>query len=413
MDFSKLFKKKDIAFERVNYENLSSILNEEDETSYITRNMALQIPSLKSGVSYISDLVSSLEIKLYKETSGKVETIEDYRLKMLNDDTGDMLNSFQMKQSMVRDFILSGNGYTYINKYRNKIKSLHYVVPSRVSVISDSDIIFKKSKINVDGKYYDTDDFIIVAQNTTDGVTGKGILEENNDLIKLSYNTLSFSSKNMAQGGIKRGVLKSSKRLTEEAMNNLKQAWSKLYSANNSSAIILNEGLDFQELSQTSAELEILNTRQANDKDILNMIKVPSNILDGTANNDQYNNFIKSTIYPILSQLETALNKSLLLEEEKDNGYFFGFETKDLLKGSAKERFETYKAAIESGVLTQNECRFMENYENLDGLDVIKMSLGHVLFNPSTKEYYVPNTGQVQNNDNNRKAIDSDGNKAT
>ena len=413
MDFSKLFKKKDIAFERVNYENLSSILNEEDETSYITRNMALQIPSLKSGVSYISDLVSSLEIKLYKETSGKVETIEDYRLKMLNDDTGDMLNSFQMKQSMVRDFILSGNGYTYINKYRNKIKSLHYVVPSRVSVISDSDIIFKKSKINVDGKYYDTDDFIIVAQNTTDGVTGKGILEENNDLIKLSYNTLSFSSKNMAQGGIKRGVLKSSKRLTEEAMNNLKQAWSKLYSANNSSAIILNEGLDFQELSQTSAELEILNTRQANDKDILNMIKVPSNILDGTANNDQYNNFIKSTIYPILSQLETALNKSLLLEEEKDNGYFFGFETKDLLKGSAKERFETYKAAIESGVLTQNECRFMENYEHLDGLDVIKMSLGHVLFNPLTKEYYVPNTGQVQNNDNNRKAIDSDGNKAT
>lgn len=413
MDFSKLFKKKDIAFERVNYENLSSILNEEDETSYITRNMALQIPSLKSGVSYISDLVSSLEIKLYKETSGKVETIEDYRLKMLNDDTGDMLNSFQMKQSMVRDFILSGNGYTYINRYRNKIKSLHYVVPSRVSVISDSDIIFKKSKINVDGKYYDTDDFIIVAQNTTDGVTGKGILEENNDLIKLSYNTLSFSSKNMAQGGIKRGVLKSSKRLTEEAMNNLKQAWSKLYSANNSSAIILNEGLDFQELSQTSAELETLNTRQANDKDILNMIKVPSNILDGTANNDQYNNFIKSTIYPILSQLETALNKSLLLEEEKYNGYFFGFETKDLLKGSAKERFETYKAAIESGVLTQNECRFMENYENLDGLDVIKMSLGHVLFNPSTKEYYVPNTGQVQNNDNNRKAIDSDGNKAT
>lgn len=413
MDFSKLFKKKDIAFERVNYENLSSILNEEDETSYITRNMALQIPSLKSGVSYISDLVSSLEIKLYKENSGKVETIEDYRLKMLNDDTGDMLNSFQMKQSMVRDFILSGNGYTYINRYRNKIKSLHYVVPSRVSVISDSDIIFKKSKINVDGKYYDTDDFIIVAQNTTDGVTGKGILEENNDLIKLSYNTLSFSSKNMAQGGIKRGVLKSSKRLTEEAMNNLKQAWSKLYSANNSSAIILNEGLDFQELSQTSAELETLNTRQANDKDILNMIKVPSNILDGTANNDQYNNFIKSTIYPILSQLETALNKSLLLEEEKYNGYFFGFETKDLLKGSAKERFETYKAAIESGVLTQNECRFMENYEHLDGLDVIKMSLGHVLFNPLTKEYYVPNTGQVQNNDNNRKAIDSDGNKAT
>ena len=119
---------------------------------------------------------------------------------------------------------------------------------------------------------------------------------------------------------------------------------------------------------------------------------------------------------PILSQFETALNKALLLEEEKEQGYFFAYETKDLLKGSAKERFETYKTAIESGVLTQNECRFMENYDNLDGLDVIKMSLGHVLFNPTTKEYYVPNTGQVQGENANTdigKGVNNDGNKET
>ena len=419
MGLFDFYKKKEVPFEPINQSDaLSRVLNGEEElTTTITRDTALQIPSLKAGVGYIADLVSSLEVKLYKDIGGKVETIEDYRLKLINDDTGDMLNGFQTKQSITRDFLLSGNGYIYINKNRNKIKSLHYINPCRFSAKTDIDVIFKKSKILIEGIHYDPEDFIIFAQNTVNGVTGKGLLDENADLLQLAYNTLSFSSKNMAQGGIKRGVVKSAKRLSQEAMDALKLAWSNLYGSNNtSSAIILNDGLDFQELSQTSAELETLNTRKANDNDILNIIKVPTNVLDGTATNDQYNNFIKSTIVPILNQFETALNKALLLENEKEQGYFFAFETKDLLKGSAKERFETYKTAIESGVLTQNECRFMENYDNLDGLDVIKMSLGHVLFNPTTKEYYVPNTGQVQGENTNTdigKGVNNDGNKET
>ena len=111
-----------------------------------------------------------------------------------------------------------------------------------------------------------------------------------------------------------------------------------------------------------------------------------------------------------MEQLESAFNKALLFESEKQNKYYFAFETKDLLKGSAKERFETYKTAIEAGVITQNEARFMENYDSLEGLDNIKMSLGHVLYNPGNKEYYVPNTGQVVNGKG-VKELNENGNK--
>lgn len=400
MGLLDLFNKKDKpAFEPIsNKTALSKVLNGDLEFEDITREMAMQIPALKAGVGLISDLIASLEIKLYKEINSKVESVDDYRLKLLNDETGDTLNSYQMKQSLVRDFLLSGNGYAYINKTKNKIKSLHYVKPNEVSVLSNSHPIFKDSKLNVLGEEYEAYDFVIFAQNSIDGVTGKGILDENSDLLDLSHSTLKFAASNMAQGGIKRGVLKSAKRLSEEAMTALKTAWANLYSSDNTSnVIILNEGLEFHELSQTSAELQVMENRKNNDKDILNILKVPANILDGTATNEQYNNFIKSTIVPILGQLESAFNKSLLLENEKENGYFFSFETKDLLKGSAKERFETYKVAIESGVITPNEARFMENYDNIEGLDVIKLSLGHVLFDPKTGEYYVPNTGEKSN----------------
>lgn len=383
-------------------EELTKVINGESaESTVVSKDMAMQIPMVKAGVSFIADLVSSLDIKLYKETDGKVNTIDDdYRINLLNDETGDLLNSYQMKQALLRDYLLYGNGYIYINKRRNKIKSLHYIENNNVGIIQGVDPIFKDGKLSVNGNEYNPYDFVIFAQNSTDGLQGKGLLDENSNLLELTYNTMAFANDNIAAGGIKRGVVKSAKKLTQEAMDTLKQAWSNLYNSKggrSSSAIILNDGLDFHELSQTATELEILDTRKQNDGDILNVIKVPINILNGTATQEQYNNFIKSTIIPILQQLESAFNKALLLLTEKEQGYFFAFDTKDLLKGNVKERFDTYKVAIESGIMTVNEVRYQENLDPIEGMDIVKMSLGHVIYNPETQEIYTPNTGQVIN----------------
>ncbi|MDY3960176.1 phage portal protein [Romboutsia timonensis] len=376
--------------------------------------MALQIPSVKAGVSYISSLVANLEVKLCKEIDGKVENVNDYRLKLLNDETGDTLNSCQMKESLVTDYLIAGNGYMYINKHRNKINSLHYVESLKVTAIHNNDPIFKDHKLRVNGQEYELYNFVIFAQNSKDGVIGKGLLDECNNLLELGYNTLAFSNNNIKAGGIKRGVVKSVKKLTQEAIDHLKAAWSNLYGTNNtSSAIILNDGLDFKELSQTSAEMQILENRRQNDSDILNILKVPQNILNGTATNEQYNNFICTTIIPILVQLECAFNKALLLESEKADGYFFSFETKGLLKGNIKERFEAYQVAIDAGFLMPSECRYFEDYDYIEGLDIIKMSLGNIIYNPNTKETYVPNTGQLINSPStDKKEVNNDENRS-
>ena len=413
MGLFNFFKKEKREFSSTNsnQDDLTKILEGSTKTSAITREMAMQIPSLKAGIGFIADLVSSLEIKLHKVTDNKVETIpDDYRLKLLNDETGDMLNSYQLKQSLVRDFIIAGNGYVYLNKDRNRIISIHYVEPSRVSVTPSIDPIFKDGKLIVNGVLYDNYDFIIFAKNTVNGLSGKGLLDESSDILELTYNTLAFANSNIKAGGIKRGVVKSSRKLDDESMDYLKSSWAELYDTNNTTnkVIILNDSLDFQELSQTSIELQILENRKTNNEDILNLIKMPINILNGTATEQQYNNFIKSTIIPILSQLESAFNSALLLETEKESKYYFAFETKDLLKGSAKERFETYKTAVEAGIMTVNEARYQEDYDSIEGLDNIKMSLGHVLYDPAKRSYYVPNTGEVVS-----EGVKIDGSKTT
>lgn len=221
MGLFNFFKKEKREFSSINsnQDDLTKILEGSTETPTITREMAMQIPSLKAGIGFIADLVSSLEIKLYKVTDNKVETIsDDYRLKLLNDETGDMLNSYQMKQSLIRDFIIAGNGYVYLNKDRNRIISIHYVEPSRVSVTPNVDPIFKDGQLIVNGVLYDNYDFIIFAKNTINGLNGKGLLDENSDILELAYNTLAFANSNIKAGGIKRGVVKSSKKLERETL---------------------------------------------------------------------------------------------------------------------------------------------------------------------------------------------------
>ena len=103
---------------------LQALLNGET----ITREKALTLPSVNGAVDFISNCVACMPVKLYKYKDGKVEEIEkDDRVKMLNGDTGDTLDAFQMKKAMVTDYLLGKGGYCYIRRNRNDVTGLFYV----------------------------------------------------------------------------------------------------------------------------------------------------------------------------------------------------------------------------------------------------------------------------------------------
>jgi hypothetical protein len=104
----------------------------------------------------------------------------------------------------------------------------------------------------------------------------------------------------------------------------------------------------------------------------------------------------KEAIYPIIKAFTTALNKDLLLEKEK-NKMFFEFDVKEILKANVKERYEAYQIAKETGWITLNEIRRQENMNRIEGLDVINVGLGAVLYDTNTHQFYTPNTDTTAN----------------
>ena len=366
---------------------LKGFLNEDTDSE----REAMNIPSVSKCVNLIAGTVSMIPIKLYKEEflNGKRKTveIEDSRCDLFNLDTKDTLGGVDFKRALVRDYLLFGNAYAYINKRRNTIKSLNYVSNENVCITGNFDPIFKDYNILVRGQSYKPFEFLKILRNTKTGAQGVGIIEENQEILKVAYLTLKFEQNLVSTGGSKKGFIKSEKKITKEAMDSLKRAWRELYCNTENNVIVLNDNLDFKEASNTSTEMQLNENKNSINNSILDVFGVPTEW--------NWETFIKTAVMPILTTIECALNRDLLLEKEKKS-FYFAFDTKEITKGDIKTRFEAYKTALDANLMQIDECRYMEDLEPL-GLNFIKLGLQDVLFNPVTKEVYTPNTNKVTN----------------
>lgn len=366
---------------------LKGFLNE----NTISEREAMNIPSVSRCVNLIAGTVSMIPIKLYKEEflNGKRKTveIEDARCDLFNLDTKDTLDGADFKRALVRDYLLFGSAYAYINKRRNTIKSLNYVSNENVCITGNFDPIFKDYNILVRGQSYKPFEFLKILRNTKTGAQGVGIIEENQEILKVAYLTLKFEQNLVSTGGSKKGFIKSEKKITKEAMDSLKRAWRDLYCNTENNVIVLNDNLDFKEASNTSTEMQLNENKNSINNSILDVFGVPTEW--------NWETFIKTAVMPILTTIECALNRDLLLEKEKKS-FYFAFDTKEITKGDIKTRFEAYKTALDANLMQIDECRYMEDLEPL-GLNFIKLGLQDVLFNPQTKEVYTPNTNKVTN----------------
>lgn len=387
--WSNLFKRNiEEIEERAEPTSLEDLLLQAGINGQISKEQALNIPALSAGVDMISDVVASLPIKLYREENGKVEEIQDNRVFLLNDETGDTLDGFQFKKALVTDYLLDGNGYAYINRYRNTVKSLHYVDATQVSILMNTDPIFKAYDILVNGRIYRDWEYIKITRKSRNGATGKGILEEHREVLAISYFTLLFEKLLVKTGGNKKGFLLSQNKLTDDAIKSLKQAWKNLYSNNSENVVVLNNGLDFKESSSTSVELQLNERKITNANEINTILRIPNGKIDEDS--------IKNCILPILTAIETALNKDLLLPSEKKQYFYFAFDTKNLLKADIEKRFKAYEIALKNGFMQWDEIRYEEDLEPY-GIEFIKLGLQDVLYNPKTGEIYTPNTNKTTN----------------
>lgn len=398
MGFLGIFRKRDRVIDSNTVDDvlLKAILNGEE----VSREQALTLPAVSGAVDLIAGTIASMPVKLYKYKKGKVEEQEgDNRVKMLNVDTGDTLNGYELKKALVEDYLLGRGGYCYIERERNEVTALKYIPDGFISIYRNPNPLNKQFTIFCYDQEFEPYQFIKLLRNTKDGASGVGLCAEVSKALETAYNMLKYQLMLVKSGGNKKGFIKSTRKLGQEEIDLLKAQWANLYANDSSNAVVLNNGLEFQEASNTSVEMQLNEAKKTLQDEINNIFHIVP---------DYYETF-KTAIYPIVKAFETALNHDLLLEKEKGK-YYFEFDVKEIVRANIKERYEAYKIAKEIGLKTLNELRRDENLNDIEGLDVVDFGLGSVLYDVNTHTYYTPNTGDVKGGEA-TVTEDSDGNE--
>lgn len=365
-----------------NIEVLTTLL----QPTEVSDKIALEVPIVARCINMIAAAVASLPIKLYRQTENGVEEItEDRRLVILNGDTGDTLNADYMRAAWVRDYLLNGAAYAYIETQGGKPDKLFYVKHNAVGrIIDEVDPIHKSYVYNIGGKTVYPYEMLKILHNSDGYGGGEGIVDENAEIISTAYNLIKYQKRQITRGGGKRGILRT-QALNKDFLKELKAKWARLWTSTDDSdtmMVVNSQDVDFKELSSTAVDMQLNETQKTIDDEIMKLFGT----LDGILSDDT----VKNAVMPVIDAIEAALDSDLLLEREKPDHYF-AFDTRELTRGDINTRYAAYATALNQNFLQLDEVRAMEDLPPL-GVNFVKLGLNDVLLDPTTGTIYTPNT---------------------
>lgn len=397
----------------------------------VTEKTVMEIPTVEACVSLIANTIASLPIDLKQQNrDGSVEKVtkdKQERVFLLNQENEENMSSRDLIKNTVKDYLLHGQAFTY-KRYEvktvhgeplRKLKELNYLPAKNMQItkIYNDGIKHTNAEYQLTtftGQYvggnkhktFTPNELLRVSNNLINAFEGEGLLIRGDKLFKQALAEIEYTNGIYDRGALPLGILKTTARLSQTAIDRIRLAWSKLYGGvkNSAKTVILEEGMTFDKISMNPDEMQMNETTDRTDSRICKLFGVPESMISAKAN--KYNSveqnslhFLKHTIAPILIALEQAFDRQLLTEKEKkEKGYFFRFDVSELLRATEKERMEAIGLGLEKGLLTINEAREKLDLPNIKN-DVFMWGLQSVLYNPKTDDMKVPNMdGGTENN---------------
>lgn len=213
--------------------------------------------------------------------------------------------------------------------------------------------------------------------NSSDGITGSSVISHARETIGRQLGAHETQSKFFAQGLNPAGILWSSGELDKDARMKVRDALEESIGMGSQNAyrlaVIDQKFTKFEQITMKPVDAQFLESIAENDMEIANYYGMPLYKLNqgkqAYNSNEQANlEYLATTLDPYLVQWEQAAALRWLSEEEQ-NYQYFRFNRDVLLRTDAKTRAEYLKAKIESGQLTPNEARSIDDLPAYDGGD--------------------------------------------
>ncbi len=208
--------------------------------------------------------------------------------------------------------------------------------------------------------------------NSTNGINGKGVISYARETLGRQLSNYSTQNKIAGKGLNPSGIAWMAGEVNKEARKKFRETYEETMSEAGI-AIFDPRVTKFEAITLKPVDAQFLESIEENDKEIANFFSFPLHKLNSgkqayNSNEQQDLEYLKSCINPYLVQWEQAAALRWLTEAEQ-NYIYFRFNRDSLLRTDAKTRAEVIEKRIQSGVLTPNEGRQIDDMPAYPGGD--------------------------------------------
>lgn len=340
----------------------------------VTREAAMRVSVVYAAVSLVAGAIASLPISIYeRESRNKVD--HDYWW-LLNERAGGQWSAFTFWEYMVSSKLFEGDGFAEL--VRSSVRSSKVIAlkphhPLSVEPFKKGDkVLYRISPSDGSPAYtLDSSDVLHFPSLGFDGLRSPSpITFAGREAIGAAIAAQEHSSRFFASGANIDYALKTSGRLSDKQLLELKASLLARAQNGGRGPLILSGGLEPAQLSINSKDAEILATRLFNVEEISRILGVPPHMIGHTDKTTSWGSgiesqgigFVRYTLERHLTPISQELNYKLWPIRSQ---VFLEHLREALERADLKSRYEAYRIAMgrsgEMPFMDANEVRRKEN----------------------------------------------------
>jgi HK97 family phage portal protein len=339
----------------------------------VNKDTALKQSAYWRAVNLLSSQIAAFPIGLFKRLpNGDTEEITDHTsVRLLKLRPNGRMNPLIWRNAMQATALVHGNGYSYIERRGNgEPVALKLMDATKVDPKAVGDGLAYKYGSDIFDSYY----MLHIPSLSFDGVKGRAVLDAAAESMGVSLAMQKYSANFFKNGAKQSGVLMHPLALSDEARDGMRNSFNKKIKDKEGGTMVLDEGMKYLPLSIPPDQQQLLQSKQFGVQEIARWFGIPPHLLfeesRSTFNNisEQGIEFVRYTLTQWVTRWEAELKIKLLTTEEQED-HFFRFNMNSLMRGNAKDRFESYRIGADMGIYSINEIRRFEELNSIDGGD--------------------------------------------
>ncbi|MEV6908090.1 phage portal protein [Amycolatopsis sp. NPDC051071] len=345
----------------------------------LTRETALKVSAVFACVRLLSDNIATLPVDTYRRVAKRRRPLPtpDWLIKP-NPDIGRITFFGQIMTSL----LLEGNAYILVSRSGGRVVALDVIPASMVEpryvatrsgrkrLVYQLSVAGEEEPADIVGALDPKDVLHLQGLPLAGDLRGVSPLKAAALTIGSALAALEYSGDFFRDGALPGAVVNVPGPMSPEGLKAARQTWRNIHRGrgNRHGLAILTEGATFQKVTISPDEAQFLETRQFQVPDVARLFGVPPHLIADATNStswgsglsEQNTSFAQYSTRPWVERIEEALT-ALLVADTGDPKAFVRLSLDAIQRGAIKDRMDTYRVGLASGIYTRNEVRALED----------------------------------------------------